>query len=100
MDRRIEIYEPTESRSSSGAAVLTFALLSTVWAEVLPVRGGEVFGEGREQALSTQQFRIRHRTDVTTKHQVVFESDTYDIERIEEIGRREGLQITARLVDA
>lgn len=100
MDRRIELHQATEAQSSSGAVVLTFALLETVAAEVLPLRGAETFGEGREQALATRQFRIRYRSDVTPKHRIVYETRTYDIERVEEIGRREGLQITARLVDA
>ena len=65
----------------------------------MPFRGGEEFGEGREMAMSTEIFRIRYRDDLTPKHQLVFDSRTYDIERIEEIGRREGLRITARLVD-
>lgn len=100
MDRKITIQSVTESQSSSGAVTETWADLADVWAQVLPVRGSESFAEGRDLALKTRQFVMRYRDDLTTKHRLVHESNNYDIELIEEIGRHEGLTVTARLVEA
>ena len=43
----------------------------------------------------TKVFTIRFRSDLTTIHRINYGSDTYHITGIAEIGRQEGLRITA-----
>ena len=50
-----------------------------LWAKVYTPRGREIFAAGQEQAQSTIVFRIRHRTDVTTKMRLLWREQPYDI---------------------
>src|SRR5262245_14397795 len=95
MDRRISLYTVAGVQDAAGAAVLTRTLLANVAAEMRPTRGFEQTEGGRDQARAEKVFRIRWRSDVTNKHELDFDGVTYDITRIDEVGRRQGLDITA-----
>jgi head-tail adaptor len=100
-DRRISVYTVSETQGESGAWIPTETVLATVTAEILP--GHEFAGsEGeRDHVRPEKVFRIRWRSDITKKHLLRFASVDYDIVRIDEVGRRQGLDITviARLPD-
>lgn len=95
MDRRIAIYAVSETQSGSGAGIQSQTLLATVACEQRPTRGYESTEAQKDQARGEKLFRIRWRSDVTNKHVLVFEAVTYDILSIAEVGRRQGLDITA-----
>jgi len=95
LDRRISIYTISETQSGSGAPIQTSTLLATVAAEQRPVGGYESTQAARDQARGEKVFRVRWRSDITRKHTLVFEAITYDILNVAEVGRREGLDLTA-----
>lgn len=99
MDRRLRI-------ERAGAAAFdgfqnvpgAFAELATVWAEKLEISDGERARQSGVEASATTRFRIRWSTTVAglnPKDRVVCEARTYDIVGVKELGRREGLEITA-----
>jgi len=99
LDRRIVIQKDTPTRSATGAEKQAWSTLATVWAEKRHVAGGETFRGVQVVAKATLAFVIRHRTDVTTKMRVSYDGELYDIHRIDELGRRDGLIIQASAVN-
>lgn len=118
LDRLITIQRKTVTTSDSGAAVETWStLIERRAAGYRPLRGDERFTG--EQLVGTEQveFRIRYSSnvaDLSQRDRIVYpaladespedEPETkniYDILAVNEIGRREGLQIvTQRRADA
>jgi len=96
MDRRIRIEQYTQAQDDYGEPIETWAVLDTVWAEVSPLSARELFLAQQVSAQADTRFRIRHRTDLTRTMRIVYDGATYDIYSIQEIGRREGLEILAK----
>lgn len=99
LDRRITIEQNTPSgRDDHGQNIDSWSLLATVWARVSDRRGRERFTDDRELAYRTITFRIRWRSDVTdTKIRIQFDDRTWDVTAINEIGRRDGIDIDAEV---
>ena len=96
IDRRIVIERNTTTDDSLGEPIDSWATLATVWAEVREPRGREFFAGGQRVAEVDTVFIIRHRTDVTAKDRINYDSKLYDIQFIGEIGRTVGLEIMAK----
>jgi SPP1 family predicted phage head-tail adaptor len=103
LDREITLEFKTPGQSGSGEPTETWGTPATVWAAVRPLSGREYYAALGAQIVAeeTLVFSIRHRTDVrpgTTRIQ--YESRTYNIRRVAEVGRRDGLDIFADTVTA
>ncbi len=97
LDRKITIETPTDVQSGTGVVTQTWATFATPWAEVRPVRGQERFAAAQVAGEIDQVFRIRWLSGVTRKMRISYDSLTWDIIDIAEIGRREGLEILGRV---
>ena len=98
LDRRIAFERATASQASpSGEQVLTWAAEATVWAEVTPLGGRELFQAQALEAKADTRFRIRYRAGITTDEtlRISYGGRVYDLRSVVEIGRREGLEILA-----
>ncbi|WP_418885044.1 phage head closure protein [Aurantimonas endophytica] len=98
MDRRITLERFTETRDAFNEPVQTWAPLATVWASKEDIRDGERWSAQEVGAEVTTRFRVRWSSvvaDLNPKDRVQFDGRTYDIVAVKEIGRREGLEITA-----
>lgn len=98
LDRLITIEQATESTDAYGAPTLTWdppANSWQVWAQVKPIRGQEYFAAQQVNARVDTTFRIRYRSDITTKMRISYGGEYYDIQSIIELGRREGLELMA-----
>ena len=99
LDRLITIEKNTTTRSASGASVDGWAdHVVNEPAQVRAVGGGERFRGAHIVAEATTSFVIRYRTGLDEKMRIQYppvDGDAYDIHRIDEIGRREGLLIQA-----
>jgi head-tail adaptor len=95
LDRQISLYTVSKTQSVSGDWVPTEVVFATVAAEIRPVPGLDGAGCERDQARPQKVFRICWRSGVTNKYLLRFENIVYDIARIDEVGHREGLDITA-----
>lgn len=91
---------PTDaSRNAFGERVGSGATVATVWAEKQDWSGSEVNETGRETATVTTKWRIRYRTDVLPKMQVVFGSEVYDILNVLDFdGKKRELVLESRRV--
>lgn len=96
LDRRITLQTRTTAPDAYNAPVETWTDLATVWAKVdYPVTGAdEETAEHLNITRRRVEFTIRHRTDVGFVARVTYNSGTYDIERIAELGRNDFLKLT------
>lgn len=106
-DRLITLQRKSVTQSASGAPSETWTtLVAKRWASVKPVRGSERFSEPQIAARQQVEFRIRwseNVADLSSQDRIIYPattstpsgSDVYDIIEVNEIGRREGLQIIA-----
>lgn len=98
LDRRITIERATESRDEFNNVVLVWSALAVVWAEKAEIRDSERVAAQEVGAEVTTRFRIRYSSvvaDVNPKDRIAFGGRIYDIVGVKEIGRKEGLEITA-----
>lgn len=93
LNRRIVIQSNTTSRDTDGASLDSWGTLATVWAERVPIAGAEEFAADQITALADVRFRIRYRSDVTTKNRLTHGGITYDIVQVAEIELQEGLDL-------
>ena len=100
-DRRIKIERFTVVQNSLGEEIRTWAELATVWAAKKDISDRERIQAQEVSAEITTRFTILYSTDVddtNPKDRIEFPiaSGTYfDIYGVKELGRREGLEITA-----
>lgn len=93
LDKLVTIETFTTSKSSAnGEETQTWATLASVWATVTYPQGEFEANEGQEQGrevtLTPVNFTIRYRTDVTAKMRVLWDSEYYNITRINKVGQR------------
>jgi SPP1 family predicted phage head-tail adaptor len=98
LDRRICIKRNYPTKDGYNADVDDWRELATVWAARLNISDGERFRAGETMATLSARFQIRWSpsvADVDPRDRIVFEGRTFDIAGVKELGRREGLEITA-----
>ena len=99
-DSRIKIERPLQtSLDSFGGSVVTWSDLGTRWAASKPVKDGERFGNAEAIATITHRFQILWDVNMwdqlDPKCRITFDGRTYDVVAVKEIGRREGIEISA-----
>lgn len=99
LDRRITILQRTTAVDDWNQSTDTYQTLVEVWAEVRDPGAREREESDQRVTVRAKTFTIRHRSDVTTLHRISYDGDTYMITGLAEIGRKEGLRITAEARD-
>ena len=109
LDRRITLEFVTRGKSAGNEPTEDWTTIApvAVWAEVRPLSGREFFAATAAQIVADEMlaFTIRHRADVRPgsariKYNAGDEERVYNIRRVAEIGRRDGLEIFAETVSA
>jgi SPP1 family predicted phage head-tail adaptor len=98
LDRRITIERYSSTINDLGEEVGTWAPLATVWAAKSDIRDSERFVAQQVNSTITTRFQIRWLSkiaDVNAKDRLSHGGRLYGIVAVKEIGRREGLEITA-----
>lgn len=99
LDRRITILQRNTATDAWNQNTDTYQSLVEVWAEVRDPGAREREEQDQRVTVRGKIFTIRHRSDVTTLHRISYDGDTYMITGLAEIGRKEGLRITAEARD-
>ena len=90
LDRRITIQSLTQgSGSPYGEPTQTWTTWATVWANVYSGGGREFEAARQITAEIDTQFQVRWIDGLTPTMRILYEGRTYDILRIQEVGRRE-----------
>jgi len=97
LDRRLIIKVPTVTRDSYGGQINTLATLATVDGGVLPVAGSRLFEAAQFIDGAQIRFQMRWRDDFDKTAVITFDGRDYQVLRIDEIGRRRGLFVWAKL---
>lgn len=98
LDRRIQILRASKTTNSLNEEIETWPVLTTVWAAKRDVSDGERMRAQEVEAEITTRFTLRWSSavaDVNPKDRVLYAGKTYDIFSVKEIGRRDGIEITA-----
>jgi SPP1 family predicted phage head-tail adaptor len=96
MDRQITLQKFTVTQDAYGEPIETWTTLAEVWAQYLPGGGNERFAAQQVFAETEARFLIYWRNDVTPVNRLQFDGKGYDILAVQEIGRREGLELRAK----
>lgn len=97
-DRRITIERKTATQNTYGEEIVTWAELTTVWAQVLPVTGRESYTEDQFQSFADTKFNVLYSNTtrtLTTEDRVQYRGRTFDIVSVNEIGRLRAVEILA-----
>ncbi len=92
-DRRVTLLSPSKAQDAAGQTKVTYASAGDVWAQKIPLRGGEGFKASQRYAEATDRFLILHRTDVTPEWRIRYDGRDYEIVAVLEVGRRKGLDV-------
>lgn len=98
LDRRVQFLRATLADDGLASAETWDDYGLPVWASKADISDGERWRAGEVAAHITTRFRVRwsqFTADITPKDRLECEGRTYDITGIKEIGRREGIEITA-----
>jgi SPP1 family predicted phage head-tail adaptor len=98
MDRRIALQQATVTYDALNNPTETWATLATVWASKEDLSDSERVAAAEVGAAMTTRFRIRYSLKVSginPKDRLTFDGNTYEVVNTKEIGRREGIEITA-----
>jgi SPP1 family predicted phage head-tail adaptor len=98
MDRRITLERFTETVDQFNEPVKAWGALATRWASYEPISDGERFRAGETAATASARFVIRHSAtvaDLNPKDRLTFDGAAWQILHVKEIGRREGIEISA-----
>ncbi len=98
LDRTITVITAPTGADSKGEPTTPGTEVCTIPARALPTRGRELVASARDVPEIFDRFIIRYRTDLDETMQVEYGGGTYQIHRIVELGRREGLELTCRRV--
>jgi len=93
LDRRIVIEQYTQTQNNFGELVPSWSTWNTVWADLIPVKGNEGFMAARKTEQAEFRVRMRYISGLTEDMRLNFQSKTWDILSINELGRQEGWEI-------
>ena len=96
-DRYATFYKNANDRAANGAPVDRWVEAGTGWVSKQDVGGRTAFIAAREAAQIETQFITRWRDDVVPMMRIQIEGRTWDITRVDEIGRKEGLLIFGKV---
>lgn len=92
LDQLITLQAGTEVADGGGGKARSWANFATnpsVWADPMPLSGGEGQGDGARNASGKYLFRIRNRSDVTEQDRILWGGEAYNITNVKRRGARE-----------
>jgi SPP1 family predicted phage head-tail adaptor len=98
MDRYITIQTNTPSKDGGGTNISSWGTHATVWAQKIDMGSRETLQAGGLLMEIDTVWKIRYLSTVTTAMRVSFDSATWDIKGIKELGRNEGLELICKRV--
>lgn len=88
MRHRVTIEQPLRTGDEGGGAEITWQPVATVWAEIQPKTGREVFESDQLGGRVTHDVRMRYRDGVTPKMRIFHAGRTFDIRFAANAGER------------
>lgn len=95
MDRLVEIQYPKLTRDTIGGDSTEWKRFARVWAQAIPLMAKERYRSAEIRESKTYTFRIRFLRNLGSEMRIIHDEQPYRITGIAELGRKEGLEITA-----
>ena len=98
LDRRVVLQRATTTKDAFNADVDAWSDLATVWASKHDISDGERTRAAEVGAVITSRFQVRWSSalaDLSARDRLLYAGVDFNITAVKEIGRREGLEITA-----
>ena len=95
LKQQIRIDTPVKADNGRGGRSATWSELATVWAEVIPLRGGEALQQGIERGTQFWRVTIRTRGGVGLEQRLIWNGLTMNIRTVAPNLTRDGLVMTA-----
>lgn len=92
LDQMVTLQALTENPDGGGGKTSTWANFATnphVWADPIPLSGGEGQTDGARNATGKYVFHIRNRSDVTERDRILWAGEPYNITNVKRRGDRE-----------
>nr|PZN87051.1 MAG: head-tail adaptor protein [Pseudomonadota bacterium] len=90
--RRLRLEAPSYTSDEGGGAIVAWNPVTTLWAEVIPLSGGEELRADGLQSIAKYEVRIRYRADISPEMRFVFDGRVLEIQAVRDIeGRRRWL---------
>jgi SPP1 family predicted phage head-tail adaptor len=99
LDRRITLRTPSIATNDYGERVRTYADTSSLWAKVDYIKGKEGDEADKLASVKRVDFLVRYNTSITETSQIAWDGDTFEIEAVLPIGRKQFMHLITRLVD-
>ena len=99
MDRYIEIQYPKRTKNSFNEDIDNWLAYARVWARAVPLRATERFSSVQERQSKVYAFTIRYIDGIGPEMRIIHNNEAYRITGIAELGRREGLELTAEYLE-
>ena len=92
MRHRLRLEAPARTLGEGGSATVTWQPVATLWAEVVPLSGREIFQADGLTAVAGFEVWTRYRADLTPEMRFVMGEHALDIRAVRDIeGRRRWL---------
>lgn len=98
LDRRITLQRATSTKNGFNEDVETWIDIGQRRASAMPVSDGERVRAQEVGSVISMRFQIRYSSDVaalSARDRLIYNGESYNITAVKELGRREGLEITA-----
>lgn len=98
LDRKVTLLRATTTANALNEPVETFASIGVAWASMRRASAREVLASAEIGAESTTVFEFRYLTgpaSLTPKDRLSYGGREFNIQSVEEIGRREGVRVGA-----
>lgn len=98
LDRRVTFQRASRVDDGFTNVASEWTDLAETWAQVTPISDGERWLAGEIGANVTHRFVVRWQTnliDLNPKDRIAYDGRFYDISATKEIGRRQGIEVTA-----
>lgn len=80
---RVSLQEPVKTQNPlTGATVNSWQEIKKLWADVVPLSAREFIAAQATQAEITTRITIRYRSDITSKHRIVYGNKIFNIEGV------------------
>jgi SPP1 family predicted phage head-tail adaptor len=97
--KQISIQQEQQTSDGAGGYALTWVTLATVWADIDPISGNEIYTSGHLEGHVTHKITLRWRTDITitTDMIVAYNTRLFNIRAV--INQDESNQYATLLVE-
>jgi SPP1 family predicted phage head-tail adaptor len=99
LDRKARLYQLTDTIGEDGSVTPSLVAYTDIWVKRIPLSGSVAAKAARDVASIEVQFSARYSSAIKAMHRILVDGIYYEIQRVDEIGRKAELMIWAKQKD-